>query len=66
MINVDFDLKDISAIMSSLYDDPANTYILNEDMALLANRKLLGDDISEGLIAARKIAYDILKPKKDK
>ena len=45
-------------VMTSLYEDPANTYIRWEKIVYLARDKLMGKDISQSLIKARKDAHE--------
>lgn len=58
--NVHFfvELSVIRDVMTGLYEDPANTFIKWETVLYLARDKLMGEDISERLIKARKFAIE--------
>lgn len=60
------DSSAIREVMTNLYADPANTYIAWDRMLYLARDKLMGKDISQALIDARKDAqkqyeYELLR-----
>jgi hypothetical protein len=48
-----FDGDAVSNVMASLYSDPANTYVQDDDMIYIARDKLSGKDIEPMLWSAR-------------
>jgi hypothetical protein len=64
-----FDIKKLRDVMTNLYRDPVNSYILFEDMVYVARDSLSGNDISDALLKARKQAiasYELNKNLKGK
>jgi hypothetical protein len=48
----------IPDVISDLYKDPANAFIITLDMFFLARDKIEGKDVEKGLMEARKKAID--------
>lgn len=48
-----YDTDVLGNVMTSLYADPANTYIQNDDMVYLARDKIGGKDVESALRDAR-------------
>jgi hypothetical protein len=55
---LEFPLRAIRDVMTSLYADPANQYIPFEVMAVLARAKLAGEALEPKLEAARRQAHE--------
>jgi hypothetical protein len=53
IILLDLDPEVLSKIMTSLYQDPANSYVNLDDMIFIANSKLKGRPIDDSLRTAR-------------
>lgn len=45
-------------VMSSLYRDPANSYVSMQDMLYIARDSISGKDVSKRILEARKFAID--------
>jgi len=55
------DTNKIIEVMSDMYNDPANSYINNVKMFVLAQDKIEGKDISKLLEVEREKAYNFIK-----
>jgi hypothetical protein len=53
--------KKIVEVISSIYQDPANSYITTENLVVLAQRKIQGENISKSLEDKRKAAWELHK-----
>ncbi len=51
-----FDERKLRDVMTNLYRDPSNSYILLQDMVYIARDSMNGNDISDALLKARKYA----------
>jgi hypothetical protein len=64
-----FENDSISKVMTDLYNDPANVFILHSSMILIARDKLRGDDVENKLKEARRYAirtYELNEKMKNK
>ncbi len=53
-----FDENKLIDVMTNLYKDPANSYIMPGDMVYIARDSLKGDDITNALLKVRKRATE--------
>ena len=64
-----FDEYKLIDVITNLYKDPANSYILFGDMVYIARDSLKGNDVTDALLKARKHAiatYELNKKMKNK
>jgi len=64
-----FDEYKLIDVITNLYKDPANSYILFGDMVYIARDSLKGNDVTDALLKARKHAiatYELNKKKEGK
>lgn len=58
-VRVDFDLETVAKVMTDIYKDPANVFIMFPQMVRLAADKLKGKDIGQDIIETRKHVIEI-------
>lgn len=58
-VRVDFDLETVAKVITDIYKDPANVFIMFPQMVRLAVDKLKGKDIGQDIIDNRKHVIEI-------